>query len=377
MLVRAPSLIMPASHVSRVFHRRGLFTVPSLLAEAAGWRAVPRAEAFFLGEALLSSTLRTPHRCYTLAGHFTVELSSPFAGAPALVLTPGYASGSALWAPVLDALAREYRVLAVDWLGTGASERPAWSAASVPAAESFFVDALARWADASPALRGGFHLAGHSLGGYLASAFALAHPRRVRHLLLVGPAGLARADAARLEAARARSWAVAGAARLWERGATPAALVRALGPAGLAATRAVVARRFAGALRARALPLEPLARYAHALLTGAASAEQALAVLLGFGAQARAPMGPRLLEAARAGGGLGFPVTLLFGESDWMDVRGGARLARALEACAVDAACAVVPGAGHFVFLEAPRAFERIAAHRLGGGAVAGLPWRA
>ena len=332
----------------------------SPLQEAAGWRVIPREEAARSGEALVAATVKTPHRCYMLAGHWTIELDGPV-GAPALVLTPGYASGSALFGPILDALATRYKVYCVDWLGTGASLRPAWTAKNVTEGETFFVDGLKRWADAARLTD--FALGGHSLGGYLSAAFALAHPKLVRHLLLIDPAGLTNADP-RVAKMRGSSWVVDLVARAWEGGVTPASLVRALGPWGETATRNVVTRRFAAPLAAGTLPIEPLALYFRCILTGPASAEQALAVLLAFGAQAKVPMGPRLVEQLEA-----FPVTLVFGEYDWVDggAGGGVALAQKLKERGVDAECAVVRNAGHFVFIEAPRAFERVALTRLGG----------
>ena len=330
--------------------------------EAAGWRVIPREEAARSAEALLATTVRTPHRCYMLAGHWTVEVDGP-PNAPVLVLTPGYASGSALYGPVLDELAKRYKVYCVDWLGTGASLRPPWTARNVAEGEFFFVDALRRWTDA--ARLGEFSLGGHSLGGYLSTAYALAHPKSINHLILIDPAGMTSADS-RVKAMRDRSWLLDLVGRAWEGGVTPASIVRALGPWGEGATRSVVMRRFAAPLASGTLPLDALAAYFKNILGGQESAEQALAVLLAFGAQAKAPMGPRLLERP-----VRFPVTFVYGEYDWIDggpfaTGGGVQLSKKLKDEGVDSECIVVPNAGHFVFLEAPRHFERVVRNRPG-----------
>jgi pimeloyl-ACP methyl ester carboxylesterase len=56
-----------------------------------------------------------------------------------LVLLSGYSSGSGLYYSCLDHLAQHFHVLCVDVLGTGASERPPFAAASVEEGEAFFV----------------------------------------------------------------------------------------------------------------------------------------------------------------------------------------------------------------------------------------------
>jgi pimeloyl-ACP methyl ester carboxylesterase len=137
------------------------------------------------------------------------------------------------------------------------------------------------------------------------------------------------------------------------------------------------------------------------------SGEYALSVLLSFGAHARAPMGPRLVAAARVGevpddnnnnnnnnnGGSGTagssssahdafgrrpstgassetrvphvlrtPVTLLYGAShDWMPAEAGFATAAALRRAGVDAVCELIPRGGHHCYMENPPDFaERI-----------------
>ncbi len=73
--------------------------------------------------------------------------------------------------------------------GTG---RPHWTARNRAEAEEFFLGSLASWRQ-----RMGIDkmvLVGHSMGGYLAAAYALKYPDHVAHLILVCPAGIVRAS---------------------------------------------------------------------------------------------------------------------------------------------------------------------------------------
>ncbi len=90
----------------------------------------------------------------------------------------------------LRGLAAAFRVHGVDSLGTGLSGRPRFPAKSTAEAESFFVDSLEAWRAAQGPELGKMVLVGHSLGGYLAAAYALRHPEHVAHLVLVCPAGI-------------------------------------------------------------------------------------------------------------------------------------------------------------------------------------------
>jgi abhydrolase domain-containing protein 5 len=332
--------------------------LPASAAAAAGWRPTPPQEAADACLAHLRTSVRTPFTTYTLAGLYTVELVPPYPGAPKLVLMPGYSSGAGMWAPSLDHLARHYHVLAVDWLGTGASERPPFPpSASVDTCEAFFIEALEAWRvqrlGGSATER--ITLVGHSLGGYLASAFALSFPQAVEHLVLVNAAGLPQRADPRIQAAREHHWLVGALGWAWESGVTPGAVARGLGPWGAGLVEGIVVRRFA---RHPEPPSPQLAKYVSCITTAPGSGEFALAGLLHFGAHAKAPMAPRLLRAWRG------KTTLIHGQHDWTSLDASEDLARDLRALGVDAEFHAVPHSEHYVFMEKPLEFARIVEDR-------------
>lgn len=83
-------------------------------------------------------------------------------------------SRSVLVASNLDGLSPHFRLLALDWLGTGLSGRPPFRAEGRQAAEDFFVESLDKWRAKMGLDK--FILMGHSLGGYLSACYALKHP---------------------------------------------------------------------------------------------------------------------------------------------------------------------------------------------------------
>lgn len=103
-------------------------------------------------------------------------------GDTTLVFLHGYGESLMAWRLILDRLARDFRVLAVDLPGHGLSDAP-------PTGYDYpgQVDLVARLVDQYT--RGPVILVGHSMGGQIAAGVALARPDRVRALVLIAPAG--------------------------------------------------------------------------------------------------------------------------------------------------------------------------------------------
>ena len=108
---------------------------------------------------------------------------------------------------------------------SGLSGRPTYTPGSTEEAESWFVEGLETWRQKQGL--GRFTLLGHSMGGMIAAHYAAAHPERVEHLVLCGPAGMAsRAAPMPKDPPPLLRLMLA----LWERGGTPGMVVRGMGP---------------------------------------------------------------------------------------------------------------------------------------------------
>lgn len=101
------------------------------------------------------------------------------AGEPALVLLHGFPLHSGMWAPQLEALSSERRVVAPDFLGFGGSDAP----------ESMYRYTMLGYADMVAGLLDHLGLdrvvlGGLSMGGYVSFAFLRQYPERVAALIL-------------------------------------------------------------------------------------------------------------------------------------------------------------------------------------------------
>ena len=126
---------------------------------------------------------RPPHIAEWLdAGGVMVRTVRAGKGEPTLLLLHGYGESLTTWRAVFDRLAAHSRVIAIDLPGFGGSAKPdtSYSLATFTARLSSFID---RWTT------GPVTVVGHSMGGELAAALALARPDRIKVVVLIAPAG--------------------------------------------------------------------------------------------------------------------------------------------------------------------------------------------
>ncbi|WP_421931290.1 alpha/beta fold hydrolase [Phenylobacterium sp.] len=110
------------------------------------------------------------------------------ADGPTVVLVHGFAASLHTWEPWVARLAPDYRVISLDLPGHGLTRAPEGYVAA-QATNVAVVDELTRNLKADR-----FVIVGNSMGGGVAWAYALAHPERLRGLVLVDAAGWPREE---------------------------------------------------------------------------------------------------------------------------------------------------------------------------------------
>ena len=103
-----------------------------------------------------------------------------------LVMAPGFGGGLVQYYKNLDHLHSNRKVYTFDLPGFGRSTRIPFST-DAEKVEEEFVAAIEKWRQEMGLEK--FIFLGHSLGAFLACAYAIKYPSRVRHLILVDPWG--------------------------------------------------------------------------------------------------------------------------------------------------------------------------------------------
>ena len=368
-----------------------------------------------------------------------------------LVMLHGYGAGLGFFYKNFEGLSRAsgWQVHALDLLGMGRSSRPPFKVKSktreqqITEAEDWFVDSLEEWRVKKNINK--MTLLGHSMGGYMAVAYALKYPGRLNKLILASPVGIpedpyavkaampeppdstmaneftqdqetettkpaAKADNnnflnARTKAEREQQksnpnrlpvesdspaprrplpkWLV----YLWDANISPFTFVRWSGPLGPRLVSGWTSRRFSHLPSEEAISLHD---YAYSLFRLRGSGEYALAYILAPGAFARSPLIRRIQGVGRqmipANSELntssspvqerGIPVVLMYGENDWMDVKGGyaakdkldAERQKRLKGMSEEdknsdqgrSKVYIIKKAGHHVYLDSPEEFNEV-----------------
>jgi cardiolipin-specific phospholipase len=304
-----------------------------------------------------------------------------------LVMLHGYGAGLGFFYKNFEGLSRVpgWRLYALDMLGMGRSSRPPFKVhakdqqGKITETENWFIDALEEWRKIKKIDK--FTLLGHSMGGYMAVAYALKYPGHLNKLILASPVGIPEdpyavlADMPEPEEStlaneftqdqeetvsqsnpglngdnnnflNARSKAANGSKTtntpprrplpkwvtyLWDANISPFSIVRWGGPLGPRFVSGWTSRRFSH------LPAEEakaLHHYSYSLFKQRGSGEYALAYILAPGAFARSPLIRRIQGVGRQPLSVpdpvtremkenGIPVVLMYGENDWMDIAGG------------------------------------------------------
>ncbi|KAJ8071838.1 hypothetical protein OCU04_002151 [Sclerotinia nivalis] len=297
-----------------------------------------------------------------------------------LVMLHGYGAGLGFFYKNFEGLSRVpgWKIYALDMLGMGRSTRPSFKisakdhAGKIAETESWFIDALEEWRVLKKLDK--FTLLGHSMGGYMAVAYALKYPGHLNKLILASPVGIpedpyatsaampepeestlaseftqdqeadvvsASSNPSRRNQRENNKSKSEPAKRplpfwltyLWDANVSPFSVVRWAGPLGPRLVSGWTSRRFSQ------LPNnenEALHMYAYSLFRQRGSGEYALPYILAPGAFARSPLIRRIHGVGRqpippsttspSNFGQkehGYPILLMYGDNDWMDVAGG------------------------------------------------------
>lgn len=281
----------------------------------------------------------------------TITFENKSENAPTLVMVHGYAASHGFFFRNFDALAKHFRVIAIDQLGWGGSSRPDFTCKSTEEAEAWFIDSFEAWRKVQNLEK--FILLGHSFGGYVAAKYALQHPEHVQHLVLVGSAGFTEQTDERSEwVVKFRStWTGAIVSHLWESNFTPQRVVRGIGRWGPDLVKRYTSARFGTRSVGTVLNDDEsalLSDYIYHTLAGKASGELCLKYIFAFGAFAKSPLVARAADWK-------VPTSFIYGTDDWMDYRGAEN---ACSKMTVPKEIIRVPQSGHFVFMDNASGFH-------------------
>ncbi|XP_066581752.1 (Lyso)-N-acylphosphatidylethanolamine lipase isoform X2 [Prorops nasuta] len=279
---------------------------------------------------------------------WTISLNEESPKTPILMLH-GLGAGVALWVLNLDALSSQRPVYAIDLLGFGRSSRPTFSHEAEKAEEQL-VSSVEEWRREMKLEK--FVLLGHSMGAFIAAAYAIQHPERVKHLILADPWGFSeRPDAATRKTYMAAPFWVKALIFVMQP-LNPLWAVRVAGPFGqwlIEKMRPDIIRKFAPVLND---DTNVISQYLYQCNSQSPSGESAFrAMMLSFG-WAKNPIVNRLDKLHSD-----IPLTLLCGSRSWIDNSAVELTKQVRPSSYVNVQ--FITGAGHHVYADKSEIFNK------------------
>lgn len=198
-------------------------------------------------------------------------------------------------------------------------------------------------------------LVAHSLGAYISALYANKFPNHFSKLIMCSPAGIC--PSPKLGQAPPQ-WFV----KLWDRNISPFSLVRNSFHLGSKLTSGWTYRRFRQFLREGQRGYEQhkaMHKYTYAIFNKPGSGEYLLSFALKCGGDPRFPLEKRLFRNTSS-----FKANCdwlwLYGDEDWMDLRGGQRASEFLKKTGMKSDVKVVPSAGHHLYLDNYKHFNSV-----------------
>ncbi|XP_054277772.1 1-acylglycerol-3-phosphate O-acyltransferase ABHD5-like isoform X2 [Macrosteles quadrilineatus] len=330
--------------------------VNSILSWCWSWWCPMSANVLRVAEKKLLSYLKTPYRGWyvdigsvvgTSDKIWTIALNTESQRMP-LVLLHGLGAGVGLWCLNLDAFAVHRPVYAIDVLGFGRSSRPDFSNDAMEV-ERQLVQSVEEWRREMKLPK--MILLGHSMGGFLAGAYALAYPERVKHLILADPWGLPpRPPAEESKRSKLPWWARALLFTLEP--LNPLWAIRVAGPFGqklVEKMRPDLLNKFSIAVDGDTQAVSQYIFQCNAQRPSGESAFHALNSGLGW---AKNPLVNRIEQFSD-----NLPITIMYGSRSWMDSRAGTMIMKERSSTSYTAIKTIM-GAGHHVYADKSEVFN-------------------
>jgi len=130
--------------------------------------------------------MRRPTDHYTHVNGYRIRFWEQGEGATTVLLLHGISCSVLEWEHNIAALAQHHRVIALDLLGCGLSDKPVDGHYDMQAQARFVFDFMDTMGLSS------VHMVGNSMGGCIAMECAAMYPERVKSLVLSAPAGIGR-----------------------------------------------------------------------------------------------------------------------------------------------------------------------------------------